>query len=314
MAHPTTFLPMAAGYAPLVGHHRHLLDDRVRTRAFLRAIAKVVRPGDVVADLGTGTGVLAIAARRAGARAVWAIDHDPIVRVAAAIAAANGVDGIAFVERHARDVELPVPIDVIVSECLGPFAVGGTMIRAVCELRARHLAPGGRVIPRSVALYVAPVSVPDVFEHVAVFDRRRYGVTWSAAHALATHNIYTTTIDPRALLAAPARVATIDLERDDFRGVVDGSAELATRRRGVVHGFAGWFTADLGGATLSTAPGKPATIWQQLFLPLPQPVTAQARTAIRFALRHTAEHVDWSGAIGDAEFRSSTRYSHPAAL
>src|SRR5438552_5846570 len=143
--HPTTFLPLAAGYAPLVGHHRHLLDDRVRTTAFLRAIARVVCAGDRVADLGCGTGVLAIAARRAGAAAVWAIDRDPIVRVAAAIARDNGVDGITFLEQHAKDVRLPAPIDVLISECFGPFAIGGTMIRAVTELRARSLAPGGRV-------------------------------------------------------------------------------------------------------------------------------------------------------------------------
>lgn len=314
--HPTTFLPLAAGYAPLVGHHRHLLDDRVRTRALLRAIARVVRPGDRVADLGTGTGILAIAARRAGARAVWAIDHDPIVRVAAAIARDNAIDGITFLEQHSKDVVLPEPIDVIVSECFGPFAIGGSMIRAVCDLRARHLAPGGRVIPRGVTLFAAPVEAADVFAHVAAFSRARYGLRWARAHQLATHNVYNTVIQPSALIAPGAALRTIDVETAAWRGALDATVEFVPRRSARVHGFVGWFTADLGGGvTLSTAPGKPATVWRQVFFPLPQPIKVTTRTRIRLTVRCLAgEHFDWAGEIGQNGFSCSTRYSYPAAL
>src|SRR4051812_16430671 len=104
--HPTTFLPLAAGYAPLMGHHRHLLDDRVRTAALLKAVARVVRRGDVVADLGTGTGILAIAARKAGASAVYAVERERVIELAAAIARDNGVDGITWMAGHSREVEL----------------------------------------------------------------------------------------------------------------------------------------------------------------------------------------------------------------
>jgi protein arginine N-methyltransferase 1 len=307
---------MAAGYAALVGHHRHLLDDRVRTRAFLRAIARVVRPGDAVADLGTGTGILAIAARRAGARAVWAIEHDPIVRVAAALARDNGVDGITFLEQPSSAAVLPEPIDVLVSECMGPFAIGGTMIRAVTDLRARCLAPGGRVIPRTLAMSVAPVDVPSVFAHVGAFRRARYGLRWQLAQRLATHNVYNTLVPPRALLAPGTRVHEIDLERDAWRGELRASVELAAARAGTVHGFAGWFDADLGGGvTLSTAPGKPETIWRQVFFPLPRPVTVARGARITLEMRcSNGEHFDWRGRVGRTAFVCSTRYSHPAAL
>lgn len=314
--HPTTFLPLAAGYAPLVGHHRHLLDDRVRTGAFLRAIARVVRRGDAVADLGTGTGILAIAARRAGARAVWAIDRDPIVRVAAAIARDNGVDGIAFLEQHSKDVVLPEAVDVIVSECFGPFAIGGTMLRAVTELRARHLAPGGRVVPRAVALQVAGVEAPEIHAHIGGFARRRYGLDWSAAHALATQNLYNAVIEPRQLVSAAAVLHRIDLEVDAWRGDLDAKVELVARRRGRVHGIAGWFIAELGGGvTLSTAPGKPETIWRQVFFPLARAVAVRPGAVIEVRMRcHAGEHFDWSVEIGGAAQHASTRYSHPSAI
>ena len=51
------------------GHHQS-------TRLCLRALERLAVAGRTVADIGTGSGVLAIAASRLGARAVLALDHD----------------------------------------------------------------------------------------------------------------------------------------------------------------------------------------------------------------------------------------------
>jgi ribosomal protein L11 methyltransferase len=47
------------------------------TRLCLEAMEKVIRPGDAVLDVGTGSGILSIAARMLGARSVVACDIDP---------------------------------------------------------------------------------------------------------------------------------------------------------------------------------------------------------------------------------------------
>jgi Ribosomal protein L11 methyltransferase (PrmA) len=60
--------------------HVQILNDRVRTSRFIDAIERIVRAGDVVVDIGTGTGILAIAAARAGARHVYAIEEGSIKR------------------------------------------------------------------------------------------------------------------------------------------------------------------------------------------------------------------------------------------
>ncbi len=58
----------------------------------LRLLEEVVRPGDTVFDIGTGSGILAVAAAKLGAATVRAVDLDPVaVRVAGENVAANAV-------------------------------------------------------------------------------------------------------------------------------------------------------------------------------------------------------------------------------
>jgi len=50
--------------------HRHLLSDRARLADLQRAVSTLVRPGDVVVDLASGTGILGLMACRDGAARV----------------------------------------------------------------------------------------------------------------------------------------------------------------------------------------------------------------------------------------------------
>lgn len=51
--------------------------DHETTRGMLRLVQQVIREGDLVADLGAGSGILSIAAAKLGARGVAAIEIDP---------------------------------------------------------------------------------------------------------------------------------------------------------------------------------------------------------------------------------------------
>jgi len=91
------------------------------TRLCLRALQELP-PGSLV-DVGTGSGVLALAALRLGFSPVWAIDDDPVSVVACARnAAANGLEPrVLLGDVTDSDVRLP-PADVIVANLLlGPI-------------------------------------------------------------------------------------------------------------------------------------------------------------------------------------------------
>ncbi len=139
--------------------HEFMLADSVRVGAYHKAIARQIRPQDVVADLGTGTGILAIFAARQNARKVYAIDHSPFIEVAKQIACHNGTDSIMFVRSNSRSFEPDEPLDVIIHEQMGDMLLNENMVQNVLDLKQRALKATGCIIPGQFELYLEPVSI-----------------------------------------------------------------------------------------------------------------------------------------------------------
>jgi precorrin-6B methylase 2 len=151
----------ASGWADPVEHGRMLHDDR-RTGDYLAAIAEAVRPGDVVLDIGTGSGVLAVAAARAGARRVFAVEASDIADAARRVFALNGVDDtVTLVPGWSRQIELPEPADVLVAEIIGNEPLEEEILETTLDARRRLLKPGARLIPRTLTLLARPLLLPE---------------------------------------------------------------------------------------------------------------------------------------------------------
>jgi methylase of polypeptide subunit release factors len=135
------------------------------TISTLVADAMDVSEGDVVIDVGTGTGVLAIIAAKLGASRVLAVDNSPEVEdVGRANAEAHGVsDRIEFHQGDLFDpIDEGIEADVIIGDVSGvpdslaavsgwfPTGVGGGPRGSELPIRmlreaVRRLRPGGRV-------------------------------------------------------------------------------------------------------------------------------------------------------------------------
>lgn len=315
-----TFLPMSAGFSPLMDHHRHLIDDRVRTGRFLDAIGCCVKAGDVVIDLGTGTGILAFAARRAGARRVIAIDQGAVVGLAAQIGRDNGIEGIEWRRGVARELSMSTRCDVLVSECFGPMAVGGAMLDEVLRIRDRWLAPGGVLIPDFVELQVAPVESASIFEDVTPWRDPRHGLDWSAARSLALNNLYNVKIEPGEIVSEPAPLTGIDMHTASPDRVRGGRLVFESGRDGTLHGLAGWFRARLAPQIwLETGPEAPETVWRQVFMPFEAlPLRRGQRIEVEVSFEPTVPGrppvASWSVTSGAAGSEHSVRASFPHFL
>jgi ribosomal protein L11 methyltransferase len=96
------------------------------------------RPGASMLDVGTGSGLLAIAARKLGAGRVAANDNDPVaVAVAAENAARNGADLELTGEPPAA---IPGRFDLVVANILA-----NVLVELAPELAGR-MAPGGELV------------------------------------------------------------------------------------------------------------------------------------------------------------------------
>src|SRR5690349_10496031 len=101
-----------------------MIGSSPRTEAYTEALRHAVRPGSVVVDLGTGTGIWALLACRFGARKVYAIEHSDVIEVARETAGINGLsDRIEFIQELSTRITLPEPADVLVSDVRGGLPV-----------------------------------------------------------------------------------------------------------------------------------------------------------------------------------------------
>lgn len=283
--------------------HQAMLADGYRLRVFERALVETVRPGDVVLDLGTGTGILAFLARRCGARRVYAVDVSRIIDTAREVKELNFPnDAITFIRTDGRSGRLPrVKVDVIVSELIGNFGIEENMIPIVARARDRLLKRGGRIVPDTLEMLASPVASPEAFRALSAWRRPRWGIDFSPFQEQAYNNVYHLSKESVRVLGRPGRLYSVDFHtvRRTPRRM---SCEVEITRPGTMHGVASWFRARLGREQeLSSDPRRRHTHWGQVFFPIGDPVRVRPGTRVRFRVGFTRGRDDvewrWSGEI-----------------
>lgn len=155
------------------GHHE-------TTRLMLDYIPEFVSKGSTVLDLGTGTGVLAIAAARLGASRVLAVDNDPwSVENAKENVAANQVNGAVSVSEGTLE-DVVEAVDVLLAN------INTGVLLACIPQFAGNLEDGGVVVlsgmlERDVSTIVESLEA----NGFSVLRRLGEGEWWSVAARLA---------------------------------------------------------------------------------------------------------------------------------
>lgn len=293
-----------------IEYHRTLIADRVRNAAFEAALRAVIKPGETtVADIGTGTGLLALMAAKLGAREVFLYEAAEVASVAAKVLKANRVRNCHLIPCHSTEMVDPPKVDVVVSETLGNYALEEHIIETLADAKKRFLKPKGIMIPRRIEQLVAPVISDRIPREFDAWDAT--GFDLGVAKAMSLNNIYVRTLKPQELLAAQTW-DEVELGTD-ARSARKGEASWKLERAAAIHGFATWWKAELApGVWLSTAPDAPRTHWEQLYIPLLAPIEAKAAETVAVSLRSrtSAEggtHVAWAAIHRDAKGRETAR-------
>lgn len=294
-----------ANFAGLA-EHEEMLNDSVRVDAYHRAIHRNVKPGDVVLDIGTGSGLLAFMASRAGASKVYAIEHSGFVELAREIARANDITNVEFIQANSREFTPALPVDVVLHEQMGDELFNENMLENLLDVRDRVLRPGGRLLPSRFRLFVEPVTfqpsmrvrrlwnteLPDEIDLRALeqsptaarFDTGRTEVFWARPGAVAS------------TVGTPAPILDFDLQTLDGAEslAVDHVVERVATTDAIVDGYSVWFEAHFDDETmLTTSPLAPLTSWGNRVFRLDHQVAAGETLRSHVHLGRLVEPSTW---------------------
>lgn len=297
---------VTSGWADPAEQARMLHDDR-RTLDYLAAIRAAVGTGDVVVDIGTGNGILALAAARAGARQVYAIEATDIADVAEEVFEVNGVgDRVTVVRGWSALVDLPERANVMVTETIGSEPLEEDILGTVLDARRRLLTPDAVMIPNRLTLLARPLLLPDEAARQRSIGpaalrrwKRLYDVDFqplldAAAGQPIQDPVEAETVSQWPPVGPVATLATIDFATFDHPHVT-ATAELELDEPGEVNAVAVTFRADLFGEIEHTLDPWtwPLSSWATAVWVFPESVHVADGELLRVVYRHhVPEHAD----------------------
>ena len=298
------------GYAD-IGEQAMMLIDAARNKAFAAAIQRVVRPGDVVVDVGSGTGILAVLAARAGARKVYAVEMSAIAELAKQVVQDNDVQEIVEVlTTDVRDATFAEPPTVVLGEMLGHFGFEEE-IQGLYQSVFRQCAPNPRFLPQSFELYAAPLWDSGLENDFKRFERVE-GVDLKALRSrLANRPLaHRVKLDE---LRGPGRVcAHLRVPQDRTPALLE--VVLEVEHSGPVNALGTWFVATLvEGLGLSTGPDSEPTHWVNYKLPVDPPLECEQGDVLEVRLEpyfSSSRHL-WRWEIRKGK---DLRYGDPMAI
>ncbi|TDG47298.1 hypothetical protein AWZ03_006291 [Drosophila navojoa] len=231
-------------------------------------------------DVGAGTGILSAFCAQAGARLVYAIEASNLAtKVALDLIEDNGLTDIVKVI-HSQIEEFVLPssaekVDIIVSEWMGFYLLHEGMLDSVLFARDNFLKPNGLLFPSECTIYVAPCSVPSLYDYWQNVDGVNMEKFASKLRLQKSTRPEITQLTSNDLLhegivfhwMSLLDVSTQELDEIRFKEVV------ATQKPGKHQGFCIWFEVRFPGeesVVLSTSPPAPETHWKQCVVVLPE--------------------------------------------
>lgn len=241
-----------------------------------------------VLDAGTGSGILAVLAAKAGARIVYAVDNSDMLDTAKAVFQASAVtDRVVAIRGDFRTIALPEKVDVIISETFGALGVAEGGMEDLVDAR-RLLNEGGRFLPERMELFMAPVDDRTLFDETVGIFGPIHGAELSPLRPTALRRGTTSRITPSSLQADGVMFRSVRLGEVPYG---TGTAVFPRLRPGQCVGFAAWFDLVLTrDVTLSTSPSAAATHWHQQFLPIePFPLSTAPELNVELTLESASD-------------------------
>lgn len=268
--------------------HFHLVHDEERNAAYAAALERTVRPGMTVFEIGTGSGLLAMLAVRAGAEHVYTCEREPgLAATAREIVALNGMaDRITVLGCDAREAELPRRADLFVAEIVNNHLLGEAVVPLTRLARQRFLQPGAVLLPGEVSTWGCLAT-----------GGGRFRASTSMGFDVTPLNRFTPPIvcpgpggGGAELLSEPQELLRFDLASDEEPG--PRRLELRAVRAGVAEGVIRWNRLDFGGGiVLENRPPAVSRSWFPCLHLFPSPLPVAPGDVVTVEVSHDDERV-----------------------
>jgi type I protein arginine methyltransferase len=303
--------------------HLEYLSDARRTECFRHAIAEIVRPGDVIVDLGCGFGVLGLLCLEAGAAEVWGIDHSDAIEIAREAAERAGLEQ----RYHCLAVStfraaLPVKADLLICDHVGYFGFDYGIAPMMTDA-LRLLKPEGRVLPGRIDLKLAGVAGPRLRSRIDRWNQEPVPGEFAWLRGYAANTKHNLSFKADEIQTGISDLGTINLDAPNGEHQA-WTAALPVQAEGAIDGLGGWFDCSLSAETwMTNSPLASNRIGRdQAFLPVDPPLEVKpgdqlvAQVSARFdgtALAWTVEnprtgerrrHSTWRSQILSADDRN----------
>lgn len=131
------------------------LVDTKRLSTFANEIRMSTRKGQVAADIGTGTGILALIAYEAGAKHVYAVEADEglCTHLQSTFHEKKLDSSFTLIKGDARKIALPEKIDLMICELVATGLIDELQVPVLNHLR-QFMKPSTIVIPSKICSYI----------------------------------------------------------------------------------------------------------------------------------------------------------------
>jgi len=276
--------------------HFGIVRDDLRNRAYEEALRRAVFPGCAVLEIGTGSGLLAMMAARAGAARVITCEADPAVAMTArAIIAANGLaDRIVVLNKHSSAVDAAIDMggraDILVSEIVSNDMISQGTLPSHEHAVPHLIKPGAAVIPARGRIRIALAEDKGGDRRrlttVAGFDLALFNRLARPYREIAVENPQLT------LRSAPADIFDFDFASGGPWPDRRGERTLVSSG-GRINGIIQWIALAMDDLGLYENRPEPDAIscWAGIFWPFASPIDSLAGDEITIGARHETDRI-----------------------
>jgi len=286
--------------------HFAIVNDEERNSLYGEALKRFVTKDSRVFEIGTGTGILAMLAARAGAKEVITCEKETLVAEAAReIIECNGFKNkIRVVSKELESVELGKDLsekaDLLVSEIVDNGLLGERVIPLIKYAKKKLLKRDARIVPGQVAARGALVDANSALkkyqiDSVCGFDlspfRRFYPPTVPMGKISVEEHILS---DPVELLHLDFQAGPVTEKSRRFMEIVVGEDGSAV---GLLQWIRLRFDHDL---VLENHPGAPSKTWSPVCHLFPEPVPVKKGDLFRISVEYDDErlYIEPKGVVG----------------